>query len=87
MDERLRRLWAGSEAVALGREGIKTVALATGLSTKTIRREIQELQVPCFQNTQGITLDRTQKKVRQAGDGRKSLLETDKTLIQDLKDR
>ena len=28
MDERLRRLWAGSEAVALGREGIKTVAFA-----------------------------------------------------------
>ena len=28
---------AGSEAVALGREGIKTVAFATGLSTKTNR--------------------------------------------------
>ncbi|MDJ0570121.1 MAG: hypothetical protein QNJ53_13900 [Pleurocapsa sp. MO_192.B19] len=51
-------MWASSEAVALGREGIKTVALATGLSIKTIRRGIQELQVPCFQNTQGITLDR-----------------------------
>jgi len=41
MDERLRRLWAGSEAVALGDEGIKTVAFATGLSTKTIRKRNQ----------------------------------------------
>ena len=86
MDERLRRLWAGSEAVALGREGIKTVAFATGLSSKTIRRGIQELQVPCFQNTQGTGLDGTQKKVRQAGGGRKSLFETDKTLIPDLEE-
>ena len=84
MDERLRRLWAGSEAVTLGKEGIKTVAFATGLSTKTIRRGIQELQVPLSQNTQGITSTRTQKKVRQPGGGRKSLSETDQTLIQDL---
>ena len=51
MDERIRRLWAGTEAVALGKEGIKTVALATGLSTKTIARGIQELQVPLSQDT------------------------------------
>ena len=84
MDERLRRLWAGTEAVALGREGIKTVAFATGLSTKTIRRGIQELQVPLSQDTPESTSARTQKKVRQAGGGRKSLWETDKTLIKDL---
>ena len=84
MDERLRRLWAGSEAVALGREGIKTVAFATGLSTKTISRGIQELQVPLSQDTQELISARTQKKVRQPGGGRKSLSETDKTLIQDL---
>ncbi len=84
MDERLRRLWAGSEAVALGREGIKTVAFATGLSTKTIRKGIQELQVPLSQETPEIISSRPQKKVRQVGGGRKSLLETDKTLIQDL---
>ena len=87
MDERLRRFWAGSEAVAWGRKGVKTVAFATGLSTKTIRRGIQELQVPWSretQETQEIISARTQNKVRQPGGGRKSLSETDKTLIKDL---
>ncbi|MDJ0536018.1 MAG: hypothetical protein QNJ70_26605 [Xenococcaceae cyanobacterium MO_207.B15] len=83
MDERLRRLWAGSEAVALGREGIKTVAFATGLSTKTIRRGIEELQAPLSQDIPENTSALSQKKVRQAGGGRKSLWETDETLIQD----
>jgi transposase len=84
MDERLRRLWAGSEAVALGDEGIKTVAFATGLSTKTIRSGIQELQVPLAQNAQGIVSTLIERKVRKSGGGRKSLSETDNTLIQDL---
>ncbi len=84
MDERLRRLWAGSEAVALGGKGIKTVAFATGLATKTIRRGIEELQAPLSQDIPKNTSTLTQKKVRQAGGGRKSLWETDETLIQDL---
>jgi len=62
MDERLRRLWAGSEAVALGREGIKTVAFATGLSTKTIRRGIEELQVRLSQDIAENTSVLTKKK-------------------------
>jgi transposase len=84
MDERLRRLWAGSEAVALEKEGIKTVAFATGLSTKTIRSGIQELQVPLSQKTQGIVSTSMAQKMRKPGGGRKSLLETDPTLIEDL---
>jgi hypothetical protein len=44
LDERGRRRWAATEAVALGRGGIAIVALATGLSDRTIRSGIQEIQ-------------------------------------------
>lgn len=84
MDERLRRLWAASEAVALGKKGIKTVAFATGLSTKTIRRGIQELQAPLPQDNSNITLSKSTNQVRKAGGGRKSLWKKDETLIKDL---
>jgi transposase len=43
LDERGRRRWAASEAIALGRGGITIVALATGMSDRTIRTGIQEL--------------------------------------------
>ncbi len=44
MDERMRRLWAASEAMALGWGGIQRVAQATGLSPSTIRQGIAELK-------------------------------------------
>jgi hypothetical protein len=44
MDERMRRLWAASEAIPLGWGGIRVVAEATGLSPNTIRRGRAELQ-------------------------------------------
>ena len=37
LDERGRRRWAAVEARALGRGGITSVCLATGLSDRTIR--------------------------------------------------
>ena len=43
MDERHRRLWAGTEARALGRGGIAIVARATGLARNTIVRGLVEL--------------------------------------------
>jgi transposase len=43
MDERHRRLWAGTEARSLGRGGIATVARATGLARNTIVRGLAEL--------------------------------------------
>lgn len=46
LDERGRRRWAAVEARALGRGGITTVALATGLSDRTIRTGLQELDDP-----------------------------------------
>lgn len=44
LDERGRRRWAASEAMALGYGGITAVAKATGLSRHTIHKGIRELQ-------------------------------------------
>ena len=46
LDERGRRRWAAAEARSLGRGGIAAVAEATGLSDRTIRNGIQELDDP-----------------------------------------
>lgn len=64
LDERGRRRWAASEALALGYGGIAAVAQATGLSDRTIRNGIRELQSedPLPSNRQ-----------RQVGGGRKPL--------------
>lgn len=44
LDERGKRRWAATEAMALGRGGIVAVALATGMSDRTLRNGIAELQ-------------------------------------------
>jgi transposase len=46
LDERARRRWAATEARALGWGGISAVAAATGLSDRTIRNGLQELDDP-----------------------------------------
>jgi hypothetical protein len=38
MDERQRRLWAGTEAGSIGRGGVAAVARATGLAISTVRK-------------------------------------------------
>src|SRR5947209_9190885 len=43
LDERGRRRWAAVEARALGHGGITALALATGLSDRTIRTGLKEL--------------------------------------------
>ena len=43
LDERGRRRWAAIEAFSLGWGGISAVAVATGLSDRTIRNGVQEL--------------------------------------------
>ena len=81
LNERLTRLWAATEAIALGRGGITQVSLATGLSPKTIRVGIKEL------NTESEILPphvRFQKRIRAIGGGRKPLQDKDPTLIRDL---
>jgi len=76
LDERRRRLWAAAEARTCGRGGIAAVARATGISVGTIKRGLDDLDSPVR-----FSADR----VRRAGGGRKSLAETDPTLLTDLK--
>lgn len=44
LDERGRRRWAATEAIALGRGGIVAVATATGMSDRTVKNGIAELR-------------------------------------------
>jgi Rhodopirellula transposase DDE domain len=62
MDERVRRLWAGAEADAIGAGGIAVVERATGMSRTTIRAGRDELRAGASR------YDVVQ--VRQAGGGR-----------------
>jgi hypothetical protein len=77
MDERVRRQWAASEALALGWGGITAVAVATGLARNTIAAGIVEIG----QRSQTPTPIPTLGCVRRPGGGRKPLTETDPTLL------
>jgi hypothetical protein len=77
LDERGRRRWAAVEARALGHGGITAVALATGLSDRTIRTGLKELVDPA-----PLAGDRQ----RRTGGGRKSHAITQPDL-QDALDR
>jgi len=63
LDERARRRWVAAEARSLGWGGIAAVSAATGVSDRTIRRGILELDDP-----NAAPSDRQ----RQPGAGRKS---------------
>lgn len=63
LNERQKRLWAGSEAIALGYGGIKIVTQATGLAINTVTKGISEI-------SNKETLDPS--RVRRSGGGRKA---------------
>ena len=75
LNERQRRLWAASEARALGRGGVAATSRATGISVPTIRKGIAELE-------RGERL--APGRVRRPGGGRKRLAELDAKLLEDL---
>ena len=77
LDERSRRLWAATEALAIGHGGIKAVARATGIGESTIRIGKRDLD----QGTVGSPPKATQRRVRRKGAGRKSLTAADDSLI------
>jgi len=81
MNERVRRHWAATEAVALARGGISAVARATGMSRNTIRAGIQEIQGG---DESGPALPHP--RVRRAGGGCKPLVKTDPTIRQALEE-
>ena len=73
--ERSRRLWAATEAPALGHGGITLVARATGLSRATVARGLAELDAdtPVPAN-----------RVRRPGGKRKPATTHQPTLLRDL---
>jgi len=73
--ERARRLWAASEARALGHGGIGLVERATGISRSTIQRGLRELEADT-----SLPPGRS----RRPGGGRKSATVLDATLLRDL---
>ena len=80
LDERVRRLWAGTEARVLGRGGIAAVAAATGLSRDTIRGGMQPAQGGGGKALAALAGAR----LRRVGGGRKRLVDKDVTLLRDL---
>ena len=75
LDERGRRRWAAAETRSLGWGGITTVAMATGISDRTIRNGICELDDP-----DSLPPDRQRKP----GAGRRSREEEEPGLIEAL---
>lgn len=65
LDERQRRLWAATEARALGYGGVSVVARATGLTRPTVAAGIKELSA-----AKKSAPAKTQRRVRRAGAGR-----------------
>jgi transposase len=82
MDERTRRLWAATEAAALGYGGISAVAEATGMAMSTICIGMRELKEGVRE--EGSESRSTDRRVRRSGAGRKPLNETDPRLLKAL---
>jgi hypothetical protein len=78
LNERQRRLWAATEARALGHGGIRCVAEATKLSQTTVQSGISDLQ-----RRRNINSARS-SRVRQSGAGRKLLTKHDPKLVSAL---
>ena len=81
MDERVTRLWAASEAKALGRGGVAAVTEATGILGKRIwngMRDLADLKL------EPPSEPAHKQRVRRPGAGRKRATEKDATLRSDL---
>src|SRR5580693_5770907 len=75
VDERMRRLIAAAESLAIDYGGISIVSRATGVSRRAIARGIVELGNPPLPSGGAI---------RKPGGGRKRTVEQDATLVRDL---
>jgi len=76
LTERSRRVWAATQARALGHGGIGLVERATGISRSTIHRGLRELEAG------GAPL--APERTRQPGGGRKATVAKDRSLLADL---
>ena len=77
LTERSRRLWAATEAKALGHGGIGLVERATGISRSTIQRGLRELE-----SSEALVLG--PDRVRRTGAGRVPTVVKDPSLLEDL---
>ena len=76
-----RRVWAATEAEALGYGGISMVSRATGLSRTTIKAGLKELSEGSAKKAEK---DRVDLRVRRTGGGRKAITYNDPGVIDDL---
>jgi Rhodopirellula transposase DDE domain len=81
MDERVRRHWAATEAMALGWGGITIAARATGLARNTIAAGVRELAQRSTRSNVSIDV-----RLRRPGGGRKPIAETDPPLLRALEE-
>ncbi len=79
LNERQVRLWAATEARALGRGGITLVAQATGLSRKRIQAGVRELEG--LAESTPATAKPQPERIRRRGGGRRALATGDPGLI------
>ncbi len=78
MDERMRRRWAASEAIELGRGGVSCVAKATGMSRTTVLAGVREMK------DQEDPQTSVQPRIRRPGGGRKKAEQVDSALNEAL---
>ena len=76
MDERMRRQWAATEALAVGWGGVTAVSLATGLSRNTVDVGIREVRAREKQRNRVVVSHR----IRRVGGGRKPIMESDPSI-------
>ena len=76
LDERGRRRFAAAEATSAGHGGVVAVMRATGIARSTIGRGLAELRAD---EAPDVT------RIRRVGGGRKSVSETDASLLDDLR--
>jgi transposase len=75
LNEQQWRLFLGTEALKIGYGGISQVAALSGADWKTVQRGVKELKGE---------LVRAERRIRQAGGGRKKATDSDPTLRLDL---
>ena len=77
-DERMRRLYAASEAKVLGHGGITLVQKATGVARNSIKLGLKEL---LRSQQEGQKEDNANRRLRRIGGGRKATVKDDKKLL------
>lgn len=81
LNESQQRKYLASEAISIGREGIKEISAISGVHRNTISAGIKELQNPTSQSP-GVVNNKT--RIRAVGGGRKSILDSQPGILDDL---